>query len=73
MKHIIAEFSGWAKITAGCAVFENVTNPGHTITGEQYFNLPEEHKEDFVIQDLITFIRECDDNDWVDITVIEEC
>lgn len=72
MKHIIVEFSGWAKVTAEGATFESLLDPGYTITGSQYLNLKEREKEDFILQDAIAFIRDCDDNEWTDITVIED-
>lgn len=72
MEDIIMEFSGWAKVSPDSARFENCNDTEDVINGEEWQKLSPDKKEDYVIQDAIAFIRDCDNNDWTLIDTFTE-
>jgi hypothetical protein len=68
---IIVEFSGWCKISADSIHMQHAMT-GETITGDQYFALSESERGDYLLEDLIATLRDCDDNEWIDIDFFKE-
>lgn len=65
MRNIIVQFSGWARLSPEVAKFEN--NDGKVVNGKEWQQLPEEKREEFVLQCLIAAQRDADDSEYTDI------
>jgi hypothetical protein len=74
-KDIVVEFSGWCRIKAKRVSFQYTGEDDDTtyiITGEEYLNLSEKAREDYILKNVLVAIRNCDDMEWTSIDVIDE-
>lgn len=67
---IVVEFSGWLKIKPETARFQHCTT-SDTITGTDYLKLSTDDREAYVLDSVISGIRDSYDSEWTDIQIIE--
>ena len=74
MTSFVLDFSGWLKIDSKTIKFQRIVDDllfPSIITGETYLTLPEKEKENYIIEDVIACLRDCDDNEWSHIDIAE--
>jgi len=72
MKDIIVEFSGWVRMTPKKVSFVYIGSDKPDINGEQWLALDEDAQSDYILEDVITAQRDCDDGDYEHIDVFED-
>jgi len=72
MKDIIVEFSGWVRLSPANAKFVKIGEQDERpdmITGEAWQQLDDYDQGDYVLEDVITAQRDCDDGSYDQIYV----
>lgn len=72
---IVLEYSGWCRINAKNARFVyigNDENQPENITGEDYIKLSKDEKSKYLIEDAVATIRDADENEWTDLSLVVE-
>jgi len=71
MNDIIVEYSGWVRMNPKNIRFEYIGQDDmpQNIDGVQWQALSEDEQSDYIIEDAIAAIRDCDGGEWVDLSV----
>lgn len=71
MDDIIVEYSGWVRMNPKNIRFEYIGRDDmpQNIDGVQWQALSEDEQGDYIIEDAIAAIRDCDDGEWTDLSV----
>lgn len=68
-KEIVVDFSGWLKLRPETARFQNAETQ-EIITGDDYIKLSDDDREDYVLDSVISGLRDCFDSSWESIEII---
>jgi len=70
---IIIDFSGWVGIDSKKLLFLNMATE-ETIRGDEWIQLSDDDRADYIVEDIIAAIRDADEGEWdlIDIADIVE-
>ena len=72
MRDIIVEFSGWVRMNPKKVSYVCIGSDKPDINGEEWLELHEDARGDYIIEDVITAQRDCDDGNYEQIDVFED-